>query len=172
MATRTDAAALINGMDVEELRAYVTTVAADPRRADRDPVATATWVGADRSEVRWAGGEKPIFVGGKGEPSAMKLILGALVACDVDLIANRAGLLGIAVEALSVTATGHFNVGRYLGLDGPDPGYGRITYSVRVKAPDATDEQLEALRHACERDSPVADTLRRSVELSFAFEAN
>jgi len=162
--------AQLTGVNAEELEAYVAKVQADPTRADRDPVATATWVGGEQSHIRWASGANPISIGGENEASAMSIILAALAACDVDLIANRAALLGVQLEQLSVTATGHFNVRRYLGLDGQDPGYDRITYSVRVKAPNATDEQLSALREACERDSPVADTLRRPVELSFAFE--
>jgi len=162
--------AQLKGVNAEALEAYVARVQADPTQADRDPVATATWVGGEQAYVRWASGANPISIGGENEPSAMSVILGALAACDVDLIANRAALLGVELEQLSVTATGHFNVRRYLGLDGHDPGYDRITYSVRIKAPNATDQQLGALREACERDSPVADTLRRSVEFSFAFE--
>lgn len=170
MKTSAEPAPNVNGMPVEELRAYVKKVAADPTHADRDPVATAAWLGGDRCQVHWASGERPIGVGGEGEPSAMKLILAALAACDVDLIATRASLLGIELGELSVSATGHFNVRRYLGLDGADPGYERIAYSVRLKAPTATEEQLAALREACERDSPVASTLRSNVDLSFAFE--
>lgn len=170
MKTATEARPGVNSGHVKKLRAYVTQVAADPSRADRDPVAIATWVGEDRCQVSWASGEKPIFVGGEGEPSAMKLILAALVACDVDLIANRAALLGIEIEELTVSATGHFNVRRYLGLDGADPGYERMAYTVRVRAPHATDAELTALREACERDSPVADTLRRRVGLDVTFE--
>lgn len=171
MSSRTESAPRPEGVKVEPLRAFVTEVSADPTLADRDPVATATWLGGGRSEVGWASGESPIGLGGESEPSAMKLVLGALVACDVDLVAHRAALLGVELEELSVSATGHFNVRRYLGLEGADPGYERIAYSVRVRAPNATDAQLAALREACERDSPVADTLRRVVDLSFSFEA-
>jgi len=162
----------LNGVDLEEARAYVATVVEDPSKADRDPAVIARWVGGDRTEVSFASGVSGVLhVGGTGEPSAMKLVLAALTACDVDLVANRAALLGVEIEELSVAASGHFNVGRYFGLESPQgPGYQRIAYSVRLKARAATSEQLAELRRACERDSPVGDTLREGVTLSFEFE--
>jgi hypothetical protein len=115
---------LVNGIDVDELRAYVASVEGDPERANRDPVVVARWVGEDQAEVSFASGEPPLSIGGTGGPSSMKVLLGALAACDVDLIANRAALLGIEIKSLTVEATGHFNVQRYLGLEAvAGPGY-------------------------------------------------
>jgi len=147
----------LNGIDVDELRDYVATVAQDPMEADRDPVVVARWVGAERAEVTLPSGEAPVFFGGDGD----------------DLVANRASLLGVKIESLTVEATGHFNVLRYLGLDAPDgPGYDRIAYTVRLKTRGATSEQLAELRRACEEASPVGDTLRRSVALSLEFDGS
>ncbi len=163
----------LNGIDMDGLRAYVAKVRGDPTVADRSPVAVARWVGADRAEVTLASGEAPVFVGGEGEPSAMKLLLVALAACDVDLVANRASLLGVEIESLTVEATGHFNVQRYLGLDVPHgPGYDRVACTVRLKTRGATREQLAELRRACEGASPVGDTLHWSVPLSLVFEGS
>ena len=163
----------VNGIDVDELRDYVATVAQDPMEADRDPVVVARWVGAERAEVTLPPGEAPVFFGGDGEPNAVKMLLASLAACDVDLVANRASLLGVKIESLTVEATGHFNVLRYLGLDAPDgPGYDRIAYTVRLKTRGATSEQLAELRRACEEASPVGDTLRRSVALSLEFDGS
>jgi uncharacterized OsmC-like protein len=161
----------LNGVDLDDSRAYITAVIQDPSKADRDPAVLARWVGADRAEVSFASGAGAIYVGGTGEPSAMTVLLAALAACDVDLVANRAAMLGVEIEELSVATSGHFNVRRYLGLEAPQgPGYQRIAYVVRLKARAATSEQLAALRRACERDSPVGDTLREGVTLSFEFE--
>ena len=147
----------LNGIDVDELRDYVATVAQDPMEADRDPAVVARWVGAERAEVTLPSGEAPVFFGGDGD----------------DLVANRASLLGGKIESLTVEATGHFNVLRYLGLDAPDgPGYDRIAYTVRLKTRGATSEQLAELRRACEEASPVGDTLRRSVALSLEFDGS
>ena len=49
-------------------------------------------------------------------------------------------------------------------------GYQRMAYAVRLKARAATPEQLAELRRACEQDSPVGDTLREAVMLTFEFE--
>jgi hypothetical protein len=96
-----------------------------------------------------------------------------LAACDVDLVANRASLLSVKIESITVQATGHFNVLRYLGLDAPHgPGYDRIAYTIRLKTRGATSEQLAELRRACEQASPVGDTPRRSVALSLEFDGS
>jgi uncharacterized OsmC-like protein len=165
--------AQLNGIDVDELREYVASAARDAAVADRDPVVVARWAGGERAEVAFASGEAPVFVGGADEPSAMKMVLASLAACDVDLVANRAALLGVEIESLTVEATGHFNVSRYLGLDATaGSGYDRIAYTVRLKTRGGTPGQLAELRRACEQASPVGDTLQRHVDLSLRFEAS
>jgi hypothetical protein len=106
----------LNGIDVDSLRQYVASAACDVAVADRDPVVVAHRVGGDRAKVIFPSGEAPVLVGGDG-PSAMKLLLAALAACDVDLVATRAALLGLEIDSLTVEAAGHFNVLRYLGID-------------------------------------------------------
>lgn len=165
--------AQVNGIDVDELRAYVASAERDAEVADRDPVVVARWAGGDRAEVAFASGEAPVFVGGPGGPSAMKMVLASLAACDVDLVVNRAALLGVEIESLTVEATGHFNVRRYLGLDATaGPGYERIAYSIRLKTRGGTSAQLAELHRACEQASPVGDTLQRPVALSLRFDAS
>ena len=163
----------LNGIDVAELRDYVETVAQDPTKADRDPVVVARWVGSERAEVISTSGGASVFMGGDGEPSAMRMLLMALAACDVDLIAYRAALLGVEIQSLTVEARGHFNVQRYLGLEAPSgPGYDRVEYTVHLKTNGATSGQLAELHRACEEASPVGDTLKRSVALNVEFEAS
>lgn len=162
----------VNGIDVDELRAYVASAERNAEVADRDPVVVARWAGGDRAEVAFASGEAPVFVGGPGGPSAMKIVLASLAACDVDLVVNRAALLGVEIESLTVEATGHFNVRRYLGLEATAPGYERITYVVRLKTKGGTPSQLAALRRACEQASPVGDTLQRPVVVTLRFDAS
>ena len=163
----------VNGIDVKDLRDYIASADADATVAERDQVAIARWLGAERAEVRVSSVEAPVFIGGDDEPSSMKMVLAALAACDVDVVASRAALLGIEIENLTVEARGHFNVRRYLGLEAPQgPGYDRIAYTVRLKTKGATPEQLADLRRACELGSPVGDTLARSVTLSLEFEGS
>jgi uncharacterized OsmC-like protein len=162
----------INGMDLDELREFRAAVAKDPTQADRDPVVVATWLGGSRSEATSLADGATAYIGGEGELNPMRMHLATLAACDVDLIATRASLLGVEIESLTVEARGHFNVQRYIGLDAPHgPGYDRVSYTIRLKTRNATPEQLDTLREACQEASPVGDTLQRTIPLTLEFEA-
>ncbi len=98
------------------------------------------------------------------------LVLAALAACDVDLVAMHATMIGLEVNSLRVEASGHFNVQSYIGLeDKPGSGYDQISYKVILDAPDATPEQIEYLVERCEQSSPVGDTLERNVSMTLEF---
>ncbi|MFQ5986323.1 MAG: OsmC family protein [Thermoplasmata archaeon] len=160
---------VLNGMNVPELRDYIKMVKADSSVAERDPTILAQWNDGSRAQLRYEG--KTLDVGGEGEPSAMVLLLASLAACDVEVVATTATLLGLELESLEVEAKGHFNVQRLLGLEkGPQPGYDRIGYTIRLRAPDASDEQVEELKAMCERSSPVGDSLTRRVPLTLKIE--
>lgn len=163
--------AALNGIDTDRLRDYVTRATADPSVADRDPVVIARWMGANEAEVRFPT-EHPIVVGGD-HPSAMRLVLAALAACDIEVVATHATLLGVEIDSLTIEASGHFNVSRLVGIDADEaPGYQRIGYTVRLKTRGATPEQLAALERACEHASPLGDTMQRSVPLTLRFDAS
>jgi uncharacterized OsmC-like protein len=165
---RTMTVEINEGINVGPLLAFKEIVRQDPSNADRNPTATAEWVGGDQSKINVDGIET--FLGGEGYLNPMKMLLACLAACDVDLIAMHASFMGIQLESLSVEATGHFNVQSYLGLDGaPGSGYNNINYTVRIDAPEATPDQLLELAERCERSSPVADSLSRSIPLQLEF---
>jgi uncharacterized OsmC-like protein len=100
----------------------------------------------------------------------MKMLLACLAACDVEVVATHASLMGLRIEDLEIEARGHFNIRRLLGLEGPAPGYDRLSYTVRVRAPGATDEQIARLKEVCERSSPVGDSFAKSVPPSLQVE--
>lgn len=159
----------LNGVDVEATREFVEAVGGDPVRADRSPTVVARWLGGSRSEVRC--GDDVATIGGDGELNPMRMTLASLAACDIDLVAMHAALLGIEIEDLQVEATGFFHVRRYLGLEAPTgAGYQHVRYIVRIKAPAATEDQLVRLRELCETGSPVGDTFERVVPLTLEFE--
>jgi uncharacterized OsmC-like protein len=157
----------VNGISVAAWEAFRDEVRQDASVADRHPSVTARWVGGSRSRVEFE--DKSMQIGGRGEFNAMQTLLAALAACDVDLIALHAALLGVEVKDLRVEATGHFNVQAYLGLDAPGSGYTGISYKVMLNAPDASDEQIRLLRERIERSSPVGDSLARSIPLTIEF---
>lgn len=124
----------------------------------------ARWEGGSRSRIEF--GDVITHLGGKGELNPMQTLLASLAACDVDVVATHAALIGLEIEELSVEVTGQFDVHAYLGLEGTaSSGYSHIGYRVRVKALKASPEQVEYLRERCERSSPVGDSLARAVPL-------
>lgn len=160
----------VNGINTAGWEAFREEVQKDSSVADRRPTVTARWVGGSRSEVEFDG--KTTHIGGAAELNAMQTLLAALAACDVDLIALHAALLGLEVKELRVEASGHFNVQAYLGLEAPGSGYTGISYKIILDAPGASDEQIRLLRERIERSSPVGDSLGRSIPLSVEFSAH
>lgn len=160
---------VINGLDIDELEGFKQLVAADASHARRDPRVTARWLGGDASRVECE--SVTIGLGGDGNLNAMQALLASLAACEVDVIATHAALIGLEIAELVIEATGHFDVRSYLALEGaPGPGYDEVTCRARLRAPDVTPEQLAYLRERCERSSPVGDTLVRSVAVKLQVE--
>lgn len=160
----------INGMEVESLKGYVDRIRQDRSVADRNFVAVAHWEGETRSRVE-VDGRKSLPLGGPDDFSAMHAVLGALAACDIEVIATHATLAGLEIRDLHVEARGDFNVASLLGVESPtDASYEAITYKVVLDAPGATNEQLSRLRQACENFSPVGDSLRKAIPVTFEFE--
>jgi len=163
--------AVINGVNVIAMLEFTNICRQDPTKADRHPVLLAHWVGGSRSRVEFK--DKIVHIGGDDELNPMQMLLATLGACDVDLVAMHASLLGLKIESLSVEAKGHFNARAYLGLEGaPGSGYDAISYTVRLSVPGATPAQITHLRERCERSSPVGDSLARAIPLKLEFEAN
>lgn len=155
-------------MDQGEYLAFKETVAQDPKAADRWPTVIAEWVGGSRSRIQF--GDTTTHIGGDDELNSMQFVLAALAACDVDLVAMHATMIGLEINSLRVEASGHFNVGSYIGVDDrPGSGYDEISYKVIIDAPDATPEQVQYLIERCEKSSPVGDTLTRNVEMTLEF---
>jgi uncharacterized OsmC-like protein len=161
----------LNGQNVTELNQFIEAVRQDPMRADRHPTLTAHWVGGDRARVECDG--KVLYIGGDGELNAMRVLLAALAACDVEVIATHASLMGLEIETLSVEVGGHFNVCSYLGLpDAPGSGYDGIACTIHARIPGATPEQLAELHRRVELGSPVGDSLERAIPLKLLFEVH
>jgi uncharacterized OsmC-like protein len=161
----------LNGNNVTELNQFIEAVRHDPMRADRHPTLTAHWVGGGRARVECDG--NVLYIGGDGELNAMRVLLAALAACDVDVIATQASLMGLEIETLSVDVDGHYNVCAYLGLpDAPGSGYDSVAYTIHARIPGATPEQLSELRRHVESGSPIGDSLARAIPLKLNFEAH
>jgi uncharacterized OsmC-like protein len=159
----------LNGLDIADLRQAQDKARRDPTALDRNPRLVAQWVGGSRARIEM--GNLITYLGGEGELNPMRALLAALAACDVDVIVTHATLLGIPLEHLSVEAEGHFNAAAYLGVeDAPGSGYQGIRLMARLRAPDATPEQIDLLRSHLEDGSPVGDSLRRAVPVEVKVE--
>ena len=155
----------LNAVNVKELKDYVAERKAKPEKCNVRRTLKAEWVGGTRARVHSDSG-KELFIGGDEDFGAMTVALASLLACELDVIATHATLRGIELEKLSVEGTGDFNNARYLGVARkPSPGYKQINYTVRIKAKNATKEQLKDLVRLCETASPVGDTMSRKVPL-------
>ena len=97
----------INSVNVTQMLEFRDLVAQDPTKAERNPALVARWAGGSRSRVEFK--DKVVHIGGDGELNPMQMLLATLAACDVDVVAMHASLLGLNIESLSVEATGHFN---------------------------------------------------------------
>lgn len=154
---------MLNGMDPAEIAAMIAEARAEPARAEQSPHLVAEWVGGVRSRARIQG--KTLDVSGAGEMDPMQLVLAALATCEIDVIATHATLMGLAIESLEIHADAHFDVSTYLGLEGPPPGYDRLTLDVRLRAPGITTDQVRRLEDAIERLSPVGASLAHGVPI-------
>jgi len=156
---------ILNGLEVEQVRKDASEARQNPEKCTMVRKLSAEWAGGTRARVYSE--DKEIFVGGEKDFGAMTVALASLLACEIDLIATQATARGIDIERLSIDGTGDFNPARYLdGGVGPNAGYQKIEYTLRIKSKNATREQLEDLVKLCETSSPVGDTFSRSVPIS------
>ncbi len=163
--------ALNKGINVGEIQQFRDMAREDPTQADRSPSLVAHWVGGSRSRVEYE--DVVTYMGGDGELNPMQMLLASFAACDVDLIAMHASLLGLKIESLAVECSSHFSVESYLGIeDKQGSGYGAVTSTVHIRLPGATPEQIDYLRERCEKSSPVGDSLARAIEFELEFEAD
>jgi len=106
-------------------------------------------------------------VGGTGEVACSgDLLLGALAACAQVTCQMVAGAMGIETERIEVTVAGEMDLAGTLGISEDVPvGFQTIRTSFEIVAPEATDEQLERLRHRTEQYCVVFQTLANPAEL-------
>jgi uncharacterized OsmC-like protein len=159
----------LNGIDVAAKRQEQEQARREPAAFDQHARLTAYWVGGTRARVEMD--DLITYIGGNGEPDAMPALLAALAACEIEVIALHAALLGIPLEQASVEAEGYFNIAAYLGVeDAPGSGYQTVRLTARLRAPDADPEQISRLRRQVEHGSPVGDSLARAVSVDVELE--
>ena len=106
-------------------------------------------------------------VGGAGAGACSgDLLLGALAACAQITCQMVAAAMGISTECIGVTVEGVLDLRGTLGLSKEAPvGFESIEMKFEVAAPQATPEQLKALRDKTEQYCVVMQTLTHPPKL-------
>ena len=153
---------LINGVDVAKIKQTQEQAQKDPSSTERETKIVARWLCGSKARIEF--GNVSSEIGGDGNLNAMQTLLTSLAACDIDLVATHAALLGVNVAALWIETAGHFNSRAYYGIEGASgAGYNDIAYTIQLKGPKATSKQIKYLKERCERSSPVGDSLSKSI---------
>jgi uncharacterized OsmC-like protein len=107
-------------------------------------------------------------VGGAGTAACSgDLLLGALAACAQLTTQMVAEAMGIRAERIAVTVEGDLDWRGTLGIDpGVPVGFTAIRTTFEVIAPEASAEQVAALREKAERYCVVLSTLRQTPALT------
>jgi uncharacterized OsmC-like protein len=106
-------------------------------------------------------------VGGAGTAACSgDLLLGALAACAQVTCQMVAEAMGIETERIEVEVEGDLDLAGTLGVSKDIPvGFERIRTRFNIVAPEAAEEQLDALRRKTEQYCVVFQTLVRPPEL-------
>jgi uncharacterized OsmC-like protein len=100
-------------------------------------------------------------VGGPGTGACSgDLLLGALAACSQVTAQMVAAAMGVPTERIEAVVEGDLDLRGTLGIDQAPVGFESIRLRLEIDAPEATDEQLAALREKTERYCVVLQTLR------------
>ncbi len=110
-------------------------------------------------------------VGGAGTAACSgDLLLGALAACAQITCQMVAAAMGIPVERIAVAVLGDLDLAGTLGISKEVPvGFERIQLRFDVVAPQATADQLRALREKTEQYCVVMQTLLHPPKIETAW---
>jgi uncharacterized OsmC-like protein len=100
-------------------------------------------------------------VGGAGTGACSgDLLLGALAACAQITCQMVAGAMGIPTESIAVTVEGDLDLKGTLGISKEVPvGFESLRVNFDIRAPQATEEQVQALQAKTEQYCVVMQTL-------------
>jgi len=173
-----------NGVNVDDLRAVVGQVKAEPTLAKFKFRSKANWVTRAHSHSTFdslygAGKEhrrdKPMFLEGDEPaallgtdmaPNAAEAILHGLSSCLSVTYAYNAAAMGIEITTLSFELEADNDLRGFLELDPKiRPGLSEIRVKVNL-ACTGTPEQVRELHEKVQRTSPILDTLKNPVRVA------
>jgi uncharacterized OsmC-like protein len=178
-----------NGVDVDRLVATIGAIGEDPNVARFTFKSRTMWQdgGNSRAEIHGfdhmgqpsshaqihtlVGDEPDVLLGKDAGPNAVELVLAALGACYSVGFAYNAAAKGYDLEELSYEIEGDLDLRNFVGIaEGPRPGFTAIRVKARVRAKNASAEELEALCRYVQDTSPVGDILSNPVPVATSIE--
>lgn len=181
--------AVRNGIDVDQLMATIEHVQQDPGAGAFTFRASSSWEDGTHNVGRIGrfehagqeddsrqepfvleGDEPPVLLGDNRGPNAVELVLQALGFCYAVGYAANAAAQGIEIDSMDYEVEGDIDLGRFLGQEGPRPGFTEIRVKSRISSPNATPEQLTELCQYVQDTSPVKDTLVQPVPVTTSLE--
>jgi uncharacterized OsmC-like protein len=175
----------INGVNVTALVETVEAVQANPALARFRFRLNNQWIqgGHNRSTINEFYGvgqefqharpltleadEPAILLGRDLAPNAGEILLAALASCVTGALVYHAAARGITIHEIESTVEGDIDVQGFLGTD-PNVRKGfqniRLNFSIRA---DVTDEQWEEFTNLGPQFSPVFDSIRNGVPITF-----
>jgi uncharacterized OsmC-like protein len=182
--------AVRNGIDVGALLETIDAIKAKPELASFTFRARTSWnegtsstgeigsflqAGAEDGSREHAftleGDEPPVLLGHDKAPNAVELLLAALGFCYSVGYAANAAARGIEIEEMSYEIEGDIDLRNFLGITRDvRPGFSEIRARARVKAPGASEQELQELCTYVQDTSPVKDVLANPVPIKTSIE--
>src|SRR5262245_36292288 len=146
----------------DESTAKITLVARGGQGEATGPVACSVDIGRALYQA-----QAHVGVGGPGTAACSgDLLLGALAACAQITCQMVAAAMGVPVRDVRVEVEGDLDLRGTLGIARDVPvGFESIRTRFEIDAPEATPEQLQALREKTEQCCVVMKTLQQPPEL-------
>lgn len=166
----------LNDVDIAAVGGLISTVQADPAKAETQWRASVVWQGGFRTVASVRGfapiaSDEPRGLGGTDTaPNPVEQVLAALGNCLAVGYAANATARGIVLDALRVDVSGPVDLHAFLGLREGHAGFGEIRAVVHVTSPAAPDE-IAALHQHVLRTSPVGHTLQAAIPVEIALDA-
>jgi len=169
---------IVNGVSIDKLFGIMDAIKTNSDIAKFNFRAKGKWISGAHSQTIikdfYGAGQthsrKETFVLEKDEPSVLlgtdaganpgEYALAALNGCLTSALVYHAAAKGIQIDEIETTLDGDVDLLGFLGIDeSVRNGYNRINVAFKIKADNATDEQLNELVRLAQKRSPIFDNI-------------
>ncbi len=164
-------------LDLSALDATREAVAGDPALGRGAFTTVTAWEDGARARTTARSfaieTDEPAPLGGTDQAvDPMELLLASVGTCLTIGWVTQAAKRAIDFRDLRIEVSGDYDLRGYLALDDDvRPGFSSLSYTVHVDS-DATPEQLEEIRLAAERTSPMFDNAKNATPVAGQIETS